>query len=55
MVNLLEVEDQSSTVVTGKILIAGLPSIALIDSGSTLSFIAAKFAKKLPVRLSAHN
>ncbi|KZV18905.1 hypothetical protein F511_12010 [Dorcoceras hygrometricum] len=46
----IEQANPDSTVATGKILIVGIPSLALIDSGATHSFIAADFAKKLPVK-----
>ncbi|KAI3443877.1 hypothetical protein Pfo_000542 [Paulownia fortunei] len=44
-----EQADADASVVTGTILISGIPAIALIDSGSTHSFASCAFVRKLGI------
>ena len=44
-----EQADADASVVTGTILISGIPAIALIDSGFTHSFTSRAFVKKLGI------
>ncbi|KAI3470676.1 hypothetical protein Pfo_027339 [Paulownia fortunei] len=44
-----EQADADASVVTGTILIFGIPAIALIDSGSTHSFASCEFVRKLGI------
>lgn len=42
--------DPASTVITTAVTLAGRPTVALLDSGATHSFISLNYAKRLPIQ-----